>query len=178
LLAGNTAFIPTDFESIQTITVGSGGTSTVSFTSIPSTYKHLQIRAFWQPVTSISWFQFKFNSDSTGNNYVSHDLRGDGSAAGSSGTRLSGNFAFASLYGATPATNVFGAAVVDILDYTSTSKYKTLRSLSGTDANGSGYVNFISAFWSNTAALTRIDINTNNGQNIAQGSTFALYGVK
>ena len=33
------------YESIQTITVGSGGASTIVFSSIPSTYAHLQIRA-------------------------------------------------------------------------------------------------------------------------------------
>ena len=48
-------FIPTgSFSSIATVTVGSGGSSTVSFISIPQTYKHLQLRGIAKGTTSYS----------------------------------------------------------------------------------------------------------------------------
>jgi len=44
LLVGNDPYIPTDFESIATTTL-STNTASVTFSSIPATYTHLQIRA-------------------------------------------------------------------------------------------------------------------------------------
>jgi hypothetical protein len=80
LLAGNAAFIPTAYESIATVTVGSGGIADFTFTSIPSTYTHLQIRAYWgfTDTGNNTWLNTRFNSDS-GTNYAYHSLRANGS---------------------------------------------------------------------------------------------------
>jgi hypothetical protein len=78
----------------------------------------------------------------------------------------------------TPATNVFGAGVTDILDYTNTSKNTTVRALGGADANGSGSIDLTSAAWLNTNAVTSITLTTNNGSTFTAGSSFALYGIK
>ena len=43
LLAGNAYYVPPAFQPIATVAVGSGGTSTITFSSIPNTYAHLQI---------------------------------------------------------------------------------------------------------------------------------------
>ena len=169
--------IPTptgDYESIQTVTVGSGGQATVSFTSIPATYKHLQIRylaADSRTGTPYSYGYLTFNSDS-GANYSEHALYGDGSTIGS-GAGVS-NTKIPNIIG--DATH-FGAGVIDILDYANTNKYKTLRSLSGSDENGSGIMNVGSGSWRNTAAITTITI-TPLTANIRQYSSFALYGIK
>ncbi len=114
----------------------------------------------------------QLNSD-TGSNYARHFLNGNGTAA-SSGANSSFTNVF---FGTTGnATSTFGANVMDILDYKNTSKYTTTRSLSGADANGSGFVQFFSGLWMNTAAVTTITITGDS--NFDQYSSFALYGIK
>jgi hypothetical protein len=162
------------YESIQTITAAGGETS-FTFSSIPSTYKHLQVRSIFRP-SAIAWLAARFNAD-TGTNYSRHDLRGDGSSA-SAEAGVSVNLMYLHLYLPTPATNVFGAGVTDILDYTNTSKNTTVRALGGADANGSGSIDLTSAAWLNTSAVTSMTLTTNNGSTFTAGSSFALYGIK
>jgi hypothetical protein len=162
------------YESIATRTAAGGETS-FTFSSIPSTYKHLQIRSVFRP-SAIAWLAAQFNSD-TGTNYSRHDLRGDGSSA-TAEAGVSVNLMYLHLYLPTPATNVFGAGVTDILDYTNTSKNTTVRALGGADANGSGSIDLTSAAWLNTNAVTSITLTTNNGSTFTAGSSFALYGIK
>ena len=172
------------YESISTVTVGSGGQASVTFSSIPSTYKHLQIRAIMRDQRATfgnSGQLFRFNSD-TGSNYSWHNLQGDGSSASARNAinqaSMSGNTSAAS--GA--PTNDFGAMVVDILDYADTNKYKTIRMLSGVDVNGTvasfgGVIELMSGSWRNTAAITSVTILPSVA-NIVQYSSFALYGIK
>jgi len=171
LLSGGVA--PTDFESISTTTVGAGGVASVTFSSIPSIYTHLQIRAFFLTSVADRSFRYTMNSD-TGTNYASHYLRGNGAAVTAGGDA---SLAFGYL-GATVNSTTYGSAfVIDILDYANTSKYKTSRCLSGGDANGSGYAQLYSSLWMNTAAINTINVYPNTG-NFAQYSSFALYGIK
>lgn len=170
----------TSYESIATVTVGSGGSSSISFTSIPSTYKHLQIRYLAQCVNSATAAEniaFRFNSD-TGGNYTRHYLDGNGtSATAGANTGVTQVYAIA---GQTSSTypSAFGAGIMDILDYTNTNKYTTTRALGGVDFNGSGgEIQLTSGLWLNTAAITQIDIRALDG-NLAQYSSFALFGVK
>jgi hypothetical protein len=164
--------VATDYESIATTTVGSGGTGTITFSSIPSTYTHLQIRAsFLNSNNSNNWF--RCNGD-TGANYAGHVLQGDGSSA-SAGAYTSNNegnlFAFA-----TTSTHPT-VAVVDILDYKNTNKFKTSRSFSGQDRNGSGLIVFRSSLWRDTSAITSLTLYSQTGT-FSQYSSFALYGIK
>jgi hypothetical protein len=166
------------YESIQTVTVGAGGSASVSFTSIPSTYTHLQIRAICKTTAATSNINSifgQFNSD-TGSNYARHFLNGSGTAAAAGGAASTVSMFFGTNI-ETLGTNAFAANVIDILDYANTNKYKTTRSLSGVDANGSGYVQFMSGLWMNTAAVTSITILPNSSDFI-QYSSFALYGIK
>ncbi len=175
MLAGNAAFLPTDFESIATVTVGSGGASNVEFTSIPSTYTHLQIR-FITRFGSVAVFKTTFNSDN-GSNYAWHEIQGNGTSvtanAGSSAAFMYG--AYSNGFSATADT--FGAGVIDVLDYANANKYKTLRMLSGYDANGSGGLQLNSGLWQSTSAITSIKI-TPNTSTFQQYSHFALYGIR
>jgi len=161
-----------DFESIATVTVGAGGSSYVDFTSIPTTYKHLQIRCFTSTSGSDQGLYARFNSDSA-NNYTSHFLYGNGTSA-SSGSDLPRNDVYiaSNLY-----STYFAGVVCDILDYESTNKFKTIRSLSGNDRNGSGSMWLFSGSWRNsTNAISSIRIYTSG--TIPQYSHFALYGIK
>jgi hypothetical protein len=173
-----TPFIPGSYYSIATTTVGAGGASSISFTSIPSTYTHLQVRCIMRSAGASANLTMQINGDTT-NNYTYHVLYGDGSAvtASGAGTGLPYNFTgYMPTSGGT--ANAFGTAVTDILDYANTSKYKTTRSLTGADMNGSGLVELASGLWLSTSAITQLDFKVSNGgSNFAQYSSFALYGV-
>lgn len=165
---------------IAMVNVGSAGSATISFTSIPSTYKHLQLRGIMRTSRTAGndLLSMRFNNDS-GGNYSDHAVGGNGSTAYTDKNtsasfiniqRSSSNF---------NGSSIFGAYVIDILDYTSTSKAKTSRALGGYDANGSGEIYLNSGAWYNSStAINRIDlILPNYTTNFLQYSQFALYGI-
>jgi hypothetical protein len=169
--------VPTDFELISTTIVGSGGVAGgIAFTSIPQGYKHLQVRATAQSIFTgnSSPFLMYLNFDSA-TNYSWHSLYGNGSSVLSTGFANTDTTESQRMPNAN-ATNIFGGAVFDILDYTNTSKNKTIRSLAGYARSGENFVSLSSGAWRNTAAVTRIDINGYNG--VTQFSRFSLYGIK
>lgn len=163
-----------NFQSIATVTVGAGGSSSVSFNSISAGFKHLQLRVFTatSPYYSNGGY-LEFNGDTTGSNYDDHWIYGTGSSAGASY-----DSAYQALFNL-GSTSGFNAGVIDVLDYTNTNKYKVSRALSGYDTNGSGYMNFASGLWKNTAAINSIRIFPGGaGVTFSEHSSFALYGVK
>jgi hypothetical protein len=173
-LAGNEQFEPPSYESIQTVTVGAGGASTITFSSIPSTYTHLQIRSFIKGSSNDQDIWVNFNGDTT-SNYSQHRLYGDGASAVSGGLASGSKIEYFGRSGS--GTSVFGPSIVDILDYKDTNKFKTIRSLTGWDNNGSGFVMFTSGNWRLTSAITSMVITPQSGT-FAQYSSFALYGIK
>ena len=165
--------VTNSYESIATVTVGSGGSSSISFSSIPSTFKHLQVRGVLFSSSANNDILMRFNSDS-GSNYSTHTLYGSGSAAGAFATAPS---SYISL-GFTGSASNGAAFVTDVLEYGNTNTYKTARALNGLDQNGSGYVTFNSGSWRNSAAVNTITITHGNSVNFNQYSSFALYGIK
>ena len=179
MLAGNTVWNPWSpagaYESIATTTVGTA-VSSVTFSGIPATYTHLQIRYIAKNSVTGDSFSMRFNSD-TASNYARHELSGFGSTANAyaSTSQTSMIIGFEG-YG---AGSDFGVGIIDILDYTSTSKNKAVRSLTGYDANGGGGVGLVSGLWYKTPeAITSITLNQGNSGNFKEFSQFALYGVK
>ena len=172
--------ITSSYESIATVTVGSGGSSSISFTSIPSTFTHLQIRGITRGARSNinTNVYFGFNNDTTTSNYYGHGLYGTGSAAGAIGKIGSATNALIASVANTATANVFSGFVIDILDYASTSKNKTTRSLNGYDTNGDGQIWMQSGLWMNSStAISSIQITDPLGV-FLQYSSFALYGIK
>ena len=166
------------FESIATTTL-STSTATITFSSIPATYKHLQIRYIAKTTNAAAsdicvW---RLNSD-TATNYSRHYLYGDGasavSGAGVSDTRMMTD----GVTGANHAAGTFGTGIVDILDYANTDKYKTLRALTGYKGSAGGLFVLNSGNWRSTSAVTSITITSNSTASFIQYSQFALYGIK
>ena len=177
---GVAAGAATSFESIATSIVGSGGTASITFNSIPNTYTHLQIRAIARTDYTggnFDAFKINFNSD-TANNYAWHQLGGNGSTAFAQQTSTTNTVYAAYVSSNSSGSNTFGASVIDILDYANTNKYKTVRNLTGADNNGSGNLTFGSGLWQSTSAITSITIDQWDGSNFNQYSHFALYGIK
>lgn len=149
--------------------------SSIEFTGIPANYTHLQLRVVTQASVSgdVDW-SLRFNGD-TGANYTKHQLFGNGSAAFATGSASQNQ-----IPGGFTNLTAWSSSIVDILDYTSTSKNKTVKTLSGSDVNGSGYVGIRSGVWfASPVAITSIQIiPTSGGSGFATYSSFALYGIK
>jgi hypothetical protein len=173
--------VPGDFESIATTTL-TGNQTTITFSSIPATFTHLQLRVFARTNRTSqneANLLIRFNND-TGSNYAYHDLYGDGASVTASGVANQTSIIANRLTGAGATASIFGAIVVDVLDYTSTNKNKTVRALGGVDRNGSGGLSFSSGlYFATPAAINRIDLTTIAGTfDFVQYSSFALYGIR
>jgi hypothetical protein len=170
--------VTNSYESIASTTVGSGGSATITFSSIPATYTHLQIRYLAANEGSAATDEpvyMRFNSDTTNANYRNHRTNGDGSSVGSGSFQLPIS---STTNGNGNAATYYSGGVIDVLDYANTNKYATVRSLSGWDSNGAGQIWLMSELWMNTAAITRIDFTTFTGSDYREFSKFALYGIK
>jgi hypothetical protein len=186
ILASSVPAAAGDYESIATVTVGSGGASNVEFTSIPSTYTHLQVRCFSQTnrgTYGTDSMSLLVNGD-TSASYAYHFLRGSGaSVAAAESTSLSIISEISTQGCGTTTGGTFGVSIIDILDYANTNKYKTFRNLNGNDINGTiasvgGYISLLSALWMKTNAITSLKFAPVNGTTFSQYSHFALYGIK
>jgi hypothetical protein len=171
------------YDSLATVTLSSSA-ALVTISGITTGYKHLQLRLNTRtdrPTYGINAMGIdSFNGD-TSANYSGHILEADGSTAYASGAASGTGFSIGQT-GTTVVGN-FGSTIIDILDYSNTNKYKTVRALSGTDCNGlvSGYggvIGLYSGNWRSTTALTSFRFYLSNNVNFTSGSTFAIYGVK
>jgi hypothetical protein len=170
------------YDALAAITVPSGGLSSISFAGIPVGYRQLQFRILARTTsgTATNWMGMQFNGDSS-NSYGLHQFVGFGSGTPSSGYNGLASLAIIErLAGGGAASGVFGAIIVDILNYSSTTKTKTVRSLGGVDSNSgttAGSIYYESNLWNNTSAISSVVLSVETG-NFAQNSTVALYGVK
>jgi hypothetical protein len=173
--------VPNSYESIATAT-GTGSSGTITFSSIPATYSHLQIRCIARTDTGFAtdYIQFRFNSD-TGSNYTYHGLEGDGASAAGFGATAQTFALTTNITGSAATANAMGTAVIDIIDYASTSKYKTVRTIGGQDQNSgsnTGQIRLISNLWLSTSAINSITFTSYRSASWTTSTTFALYGIK
>jgi hypothetical protein len=166
----------TAYESIATVT-GSAQT-TLTFSSIPSAYTSLQIRYAIKPTTGTGEaLRLQFNGD-TGNNYSRSYMGGQGSTVFEFGS-ANGAFTWGGDNGAgTQASGYPYVGIIDIHDYASTTRNKTVRTFFGTDSNGAGGVMLTQGVWLNTAATTSLTLFFASGDSLATGSLVSLYGIK
>jgi hypothetical protein len=170
------------YESIATVTAA-GGEASLTFSSIPATYASLQIRGIYRDQYTANPYsaelRVRFNSDS-GANYVSHWLQGDGSTATAQSNTGANQIKIISAGVADAVSaNIYGASIIDIHDYVSTTKNKVTRAFAGANDNTSSTefkVSLNSGLWLDTSAITSIGLLAPN--NFKAGSTFALYGIK
>lgn len=184
LLSGNVGF-GTAFEHISSITVGSLGASSVSFTEIPQGYRHLQIRGIVRNNKSggqsVNDLYARFNNDS-GSNYSTHYLQGFISSANVATVSSGAATSQTSLScGITPqGSGQFAPVVIDILDYSSGVKNKLTRALTGFDQNSTSLesgVFMYSGMWMSTAPVSSISLFQGTFA-LVQYSTLSLYGIR
>jgi hypothetical protein len=155
---------------------GNGSSASITFSNIPQTFTHLQLRGIARSIGTGSQVYTRLNNDG-GSNYATHYIYGDGSsvAGGTGGAPTTVNF-FGSMPASTDTANTYLAFAIDILDYTNTNKNKTTKNSSGIDLNGvGGTVFFSSSVWMNTAAVTSLTFVANAG--FTTLTNLQLYGI-
>lgn len=174
------------FDSIATVTA-SANQSLITFTGIPATYRHLQLRGLSRAHQSNpndgSGIYMRFNNDTGSNFWYQRFYCVRGVSNNNGGSDSSANTSYADCGIATSASqaaDIFGGAIVDVLDYAIAGKKRSANTFGGfglpTNASNQ-YTHFGQLSWNDTAAVTRIDIVMGTGS-WAAGSTWALYGVK
>ena len=168
MLGGNAAYNPTSYESIATVS-GDASASTITFSSIASTYKSLQLR-FTGQSTASGDLTLTINGSSL---TYSHHLYGDGATVTANSTAS----ACPLNKSVTAAATYPYVGIIDLIDYASTSKTKTVRFMTGVDKNGSGEIVLGSGFLNSTSAVTSLSITT-SGTSFTTNARFSLYGIK
>ena len=175
---GTPGAVAGDYESIATSVVGSGGTPSITFNVIPSTYKHLQVRCIAKQTGAGTGQPLIFTINGVNSGYAVHNVNGNGTTAIAQGySNEAYVFLADQLASSSQSTQIQSAFIMDFLDYGDTNKYKTVRVLGGFDANGSGRIALNSALLQSTSAISSITFTANSG-NLAEYSHFALYGIK
>jgi len=148
-------------------TVLTSSASTITFSNIPATYTHLQVRILSLPANTTD------GSLTLNGNTAVHTHQLFGSGGGTMGSSASASQGYIDAGGV--STSYPASYVIDILDYANTNKAKTVRSFFGYDHNGAGRVGIDSMLYSSTAAVTTLSFTVrSHGAN----SSFALYGIK
>jgi hypothetical protein len=172
----------TAFESIASAT-GTGSSGTITFSSVPSTYQHLQLRILGKDTynaTNVSALKITFNSVG-GSSYSSHNLYVYDGVIYADAYTSRGDIYIGYGMPQSPAgkSNTFGAAIIDIHDYASTTKNKTVRAFMGseTNAQADSAIALSSGLFMNTSAISSISISIETLY-WNSSSTIALYGIR
>lgn len=166
------------YESIASAT-GTGSSSTITFSSIPSTYKHLQIRYIAQSTRNANddELAIEINGD-TSSTYYSHMLYGVSTTVGPGGSAQSGASSIGVTTGGAIASQQVSSGVIDILDYGNTSIKKVFRSFSAYTLVGNNFLKIASGHWPSTSAITSISLISNTNSNWTTNTVISLYGIK
>lgn len=163
--------MPTTYTLISSVAVGSGGTTAINFTSIPQTYTDLVIRLSTRMSTQD--YRIKYNGSSS--SYSCTFVYGDGSSAGSYRSSVAGYIGLTTPNSYT--ANTFGNGEIYIPSYT-VSQNKPISQFGASENNATtAYIAASAQLWSNTAAITDIEISEYTGGTIYQYSTAYLYGI-
>lgn len=164
------------YEAIATVTVGSGGASSIEFTSIPATYTDLTVLISARTDRASTQDDFTLEYNGSTSNGSMRRLYGTGSAAGSdsdSGLQRTGYIA-----GGNATASTFGNTIIYIPNYAS-SNYKSSSSDGVSETNATNVnMSLVASLWSNTAAITSIKLTPATSATLQQYSTATLYGIK
>lgn len=163
----------TTYEAIATVTVGSGGASTIDFTSIPATFTDLAVHISARNTSSFNAESALLSLNGSTSSFSGIYLQGSGSATASGSFA---RFAF-NMPAGTSTASTFSNSYVYFPNYAGSSN-KSYSFDSVTENNGTeAYATLFAGLWSNTAAITSITFTPSSG-NFAQYSTATLYGIK
>jgi hypothetical protein len=165
----------TPYDGYESIATAYPTGTTATFSSIPSTYTHLQVRVMSRSARTGSSADELFMTINSTSLTRNHYLLGTGSSA-LSGSATAGWVGISTA--ASAASNIFGTTIIDILDYADTNKNKTVRSLSGFDSNGGGEMYLLSNFINSTTAISTLAFTCSGSNTFASGTVIELYGIR
>jgi hypothetical protein len=162
---------------INSYTVPSSGTNSITFSNIPQTYSHLRIVGAMRDsrAARLSPNFVRFNGD-TGSNYSYHENYADSGGYAGGGSGSGTNIAVYRAAGSSAPSNMMGIYIIDIYDYTNTNKFKTLFGRGGLDSQSEGVIQQFSGTWKNTNAITSVTLVPFTAPYL-QYSQLSLYGV-
>ena len=175
----NAGYSGADFELIQTIFINTSVTSVAfNLSSLASMgYKHLQIRAIVRDDRGgFAGSNCYLRINNAAALYSHHSLYGTGSSTGGGASSSTSQIYLSDIAGGGATANAFSSFIVDVLDFSSGVKNKTVRTFGGTNA-GYNWVALSSGQWLSTNPATSITIFDSLG-NFVTGSRFSLYGVR
>lgn len=175
--------MPTTYKAIQTVTVGSGGSTSIDFTTIPNTYTDLLIKISLR--NNNTGLRVRFNSD-TGTNYSWRRLYGDSASVYSDNQATFGSpyntFLYFSMQNSTTTTaNTFSNGELYLPNYASSTQNKSAILDSVAENNGSvAYMAMQIGYYAVTTTISSISLapDVSSSASIAQYSTATLYGIK
>jgi len=165
------------FIKIASVTVGSGGAASMTFSSIPATYTDLLIKASVRSdkASAFNDLTIKFNASTS--SYTNKLVYGDGSSAGSYLNNYANKGYMTTMNAASTTSDTFTSAEIYIPNYTNANN-KSFNNDGVTENNAtSSYAILNAGLWSNTDAITSIELLTAS-DNFVQYSTATLYGIK
>lgn len=171
MLAGNVA---SDYELIESSFISTSGVFQVDFANLPQTYKHLQLRIVMRDASSGPVVEKIGFNDNLSLAYDTHNLQGNGSSVISNMILGQDTIQSWRSPGSNAASNIFSSTILDILDYTSSTKNTTIRSFY-VFTGSTNEIALRSGAWRNTAAITSVKVYTGG---FAIGSRLSIYGIK
>jgi hypothetical protein len=162
------------YERIATQTLSSTASS-ISFTSIPQTYTDLIMIAELRSSDSRNGGQsvnFRFNGDSS-SNYSKTGMYSVGSSRASF-RQTSASVIELSCVMNGSASGLFSQNIVNIMNYSNTSIFKTVPFRVNTE----GYTSVEIGLYRSTSAITSITITEPSALNWVAGSSVTIYGIK
>lgn len=164
---------------IETVTVGSGGASSISISSIPGTHTDLLVCVSARSSSSLGIGAVAFNLAINGStaDKTFRRLYGGGNSYGSDtpSTSARGGSAVPTSQ-ATSAT--FGNVSYYFANYSSTTSYKAISLDGTTENNSTSYeIDLASLLWSSNAAITSLTFTNSDGSSFVQGSSISIYGI-
>ena len=162
---------------ISTVTVGSGGASSIDFTNIPQIYTDLVFKFSGRGTATANYItaQLVLNGTSTTTNWSKRQLEGGDSTA-TSNSNANSNIGYPPAASMTSST--FGNFEIYIPNYAgSNNKSISIDSVGEGNSATSVYMDLIASLWSVTSPITSISITPSSG-NWAQYSSATLYGIR
>jgi hypothetical protein len=175
--------LPTAYESIASLN-GTGSSTSFTFTSIPSTYKHLQIRGIIREASGGATngtlaLQFNSSGNSLGR---THWNQAYGNGSWNAGYDSGDMYIQYVSVGSNAVADLYGHFIIDILDYSNSSKNKVIRNFYGVNANNNAAstqcIGSNSNLWINTSAINAIRLVSGNGNPYTTLSNVAIYGIR
>lgn len=168
-----------NYASIATLSTTATLADQFRFVNIPQGYQHLQIRLFSRSINTGGAYAtcyVGFNGEIfSGSNYANHYVYGDGASTSYGNAVSAGQGNIPNIPWNAVTANYFAVTIIDILDYSNYFKAKTVKTISGWDANGTGRAQFASFSWNNLSPISAISLTPDGGWGAY--SHAALYGI-